>query len=215
MEVVETGSINKTPEVDQMILQNSNDTKSGTILIVNGASSSGKTSILRAFQALCVDPYLDAGLDRFIFMLPKRYLERPLWDDVLGLATSAGATGHQLVLAMHRAIAAVAHCGINVIADHVLVEPAWASDLSKILDGFNAYMIGVRCPLPVLEEREKNRCDRTLGQARAQFERVHAFCRYDMEVDTSLLNPTECAQQILARLQHGPPPFALRNMKLR
>ncbi|NIP51374.1 hypothetical protein GWN42_05855, partial [candidate division KSB1 bacterium] len=66
----------------------------------------GKTSILKELQRILSEPYLNAGIDKFIWMLPSRYLDRPLWDDVLGLATSAGQTGHRLFSGMHHAIAA-------------------------------------------------------------------------------------------------------------
>jgi chloramphenicol 3-O-phosphotransferase len=65
----------------------------GTVIILNGTSSSGKSSILRALQDLIEVPLLDAGLDRFLWMLPRRYLNRPLWDEVLGLAAEAGRSG--------------------------------------------------------------------------------------------------------------------------
>lgn len=69
------------------------------------------------------EPFLDAGIDRFLWMLPHRYLDRRLWDEVLGRATRAGPIGHQLMSGMHHAIAALSRAGNNVIADHVLVEP--------------------------------------------------------------------------------------------
>jgi len=71
----------------------------------------------------------------------------------------------------------------------------------------------VRCPLSVLEQREKSRKDRTLGQARAQFELVHAHGMYDVEVDTSLLSPTQCAQKIITRVSCGLPPIAFSQLK--
>ena len=36
----------------------------GTIILLNGASSSGKTSILKALQDILEEPYVDAGLDK-------------------------------------------------------------------------------------------------------------------------------------------------------
>lgn len=186
----------------------------GTIIILNGASSSGKTTTLKALQALFEEPYLDAGLDRFLWMLPGRYLERPLWDDVLGLATEAGQTGHRLLLGMHRAIAELAKSGNNVIADHVLVEPSWVADCASVLADLPAWSIGVRCPLDVLESRERERGDRTLGQARAQAEIVHRYCRYDFEIDTSLLTPAECAAQIRNHIRWNSP-TAFRELRLR
>lgn len=184
----------------------------GTIILLNGASSSGKTSILKAIQQLSPIPYLDAGIDRFIWMLPKRYLERPLWDDVLGLATEAGETGRRLFAGMHRAIAALSRQGNPVVADHVLVEAAWAADCAAQFAGLPAWLVGIRCPLEVLEERERVRRDRTLGQARAQFEKVHAACVYDLEVNTSCLSPEECARVILNRVNSGEPPAAFKRM---
>jgi chloramphenicol 3-O phosphotransferase len=185
----------------------------GTILSLNGASSAGKSSLLTALQLALREPYLEAGMDKFIFMLPARYLNRPLWDDILGLAVSAGAHGHQLFAGMHQAQAALARAGNNVLADHVLVEPAWVAECAALFADLPAYLIGVRCPLEVLEAREQARADRTLGQARAQFARVHAHGEYDLEVDTHTHSPAECAAQIVAYLASGAPPRAWRALR--
>jgi len=185
--------------------------KPGIILLVNGTSSSGKTSLVRAIQDLLPEPFLEAGIDKFIWMLPKRYLDRPLWDEVLGRAVEAGQTGQALVAGMHQAIAALSRSGLNVVADHVLVEPAWARQCADLFADLPAYLVGIRCPLDVLERRERSRRDRTLGQARLQFDRIHRYVRYDLELDTSRLDPSECARQVQARLQS--PPRALRAMR--
>ncbi len=185
----------------------------GNIIIINGASSSGKTSMVKAVQALMDEPYLDAGLDRFLWMLPRRYLQRPLWDDVLGLADRAGETGHWLISGMHHAIVTLSERGINVVADHVLVEPMWAQECAQLFAGLPAWLVGVRCPLEVLEEREKQREDRTLGQARLQHERVHAHGIYDLEVDTSVFNAHECSLKIKQCLGTGRPPEAFRRIQ--
>jgi chloramphenicol 3-O phosphotransferase len=123
----------------------------GTIIILNGASSSGKTSILRTLQELMPEPYLDAGIDKFIWMLNKRYLDRPLWDEVLGQNVRAGPVGHVLFSGMHHAIAALSRAGNRVVADHVLVEPRWVAECAGLFAGRPAYLVGIRCPLEVLE----------------------------------------------------------------
>ena len=58
--------------------------------------------------------------------------------------------------------------------------------------------VGVRCPLDEVIRREAARRNRTLGQARAHFESVHAHVGYDVEVDTSAANPEACAEVIAA-----------------
>jgi chloramphenicol 3-O phosphotransferase len=185
----------------------------GTIIILNGTSSSGKTSIVHALQEILEEPYLDAGIDKFIWMLPGRYLDRPLWDEVLGRATRAGPVGHSLMAGMHQAIVALSRAGNNVIADHVLVEPGWLRECITLFSELPAFFVGVRCPLQVLEQREKERRNRTWGQAKAQFGVVHAHELYDVEVDTSISSPEECARQIKARIESGRPPGAFKRLK--
>lgn len=191
----------------------------GNIILLNGASSAGKTSILQALQEVLDAPYLNAGIDKFIFMLPDRYLERPLWDEVLGRTTQAGPLGQpgplgsQLMAGMHQAIATLARAGNHVIVEHVLVEPGWLRECAQLFCDLPTFFVGVRCPLEILEARERARDNRTFGQARAQLAAVHTPGVYDLEVDTSCFSPLECALQIKRRLHEGPPPTAMRWLK--
>ena len=199
----------------------------GNIIILNGTSSSGKTSIVNALQEVLEAPYLEAGIDKFLWMLPGRYLNVPLWRELFAYIwrengeamelamIKAGPLGDQLMSGMHQAIAALARAGNNVVADHVLLEARWLQECAALFAETWTLFVGVRCPLEVLEERERARTDRTLGQARAQYEVVHAHGLYDLEVDTSRFSPLECALQIKRRLQDGPPPKAFQALKNR
>jgi chloramphenicol 3-O phosphotransferase len=73
-------------------------------------------------------------------------------------------------------------------------------------------LIGIRCPLDVLVERERSRKNRTLGQAAAQFPLVHRHGVYDLEVDTSLMSVEECAVAIKARVESDVPPSAFKRL---
>ena len=185
---------------------------SGKIIFLNGTSSSGKTTLIRGLQEALEEPFLEMGLDKFIWMLPKRYLNPPLWDDILGKADVAGAFGHQLVYAMHHAILNMAKSGMNILADHVLVEPAWIEDCAKLFCDQDAYLIGLRCELAILEQRESDRQDRTLGQARKQYYQVHAHGMYDFEVDTGIYQPGENIRQIIDYVCSGTTPSAFKNL---
>jgi chloramphenicol 3-O phosphotransferase len=188
----------------------------GRVILLNGTSSAGKSSILKALQEVLDEPWLDMGMDRFLFTLPRRYLSPPLWGEVFEfsvrsevepaeLRVEAGPLGHRLMSGMHHVIAAMARQGLNVVADHVLSEPAWLRECAELFQALPAYFIGVRCPLEVAEQRERGRRNRTLGHARAHFEQVHAHGCYDLEVDSSVLRPQESALLIQQRLQAGPP----------
>jgi len=182
----------------------------GKIIFLNGTSSSGKSTLVKGLQEALDEPFLELGLDKFIWMLPKRYFYPPLWDQVLGKADTAGDLGHRLVHVMHRSIHSAAQAGMNVLADHVLVEPEWVRDCADIFHDQQAYLIGVRCELPVLEQREKERRDRTLGQARKQYLKVHAHGIYDFEVDTGRFNYEDTVQQLIDYLCSNPTPFAFQ-----
>ncbi len=184
----------------------------GKIIFLNGASSSGKTTLIRGLQEAFDTPYLELGLDKFIWMLPRRYFNQPLWDKVLGKAIRAGELGHQLVAAMHRAIRSAALAGMNILADHVLVEPTWVGECAMLFHDLDAHLIGLRCDLTILEQREQDRRDRTLGQARAQFDLVHAHNLYDFQVDTGQSTPQETVQQIRAYVDSNPEPTAFKQL---
>jgi chloramphenicol 3-O phosphotransferase len=187
--------------------------QAGTLLMLNGTTSSGKSSILAELQARLDGPFLDAGIDKFIFMLPGRYLEKPLWDEVLGKASSAGPLGHTLFSGMHHALAALLRQGNHVLADHVLVEQAWVRECATLFAELPAHLIGVRCALAVVEQRERDRRDRTLGQARRQFDLAHRHAIYDFEVDTEQTSAVDCAAAIAAYLASGRPPSAFRQLR--
>ena len=78
-----------------------------------------------------------------------------------------------------------------------------------------AFLIGVRCPVPVVVERRA--ADSTgsysisIESAQRWEDAVHRPGVYDLEVDTSVLSPEQCASAIRDRLP-GPPPTALRRV---
>lgn len=193
--------------------------KTGTILILNGTSSSGKSSILKAFQGICPEPYVDMGIDKFFWMLHERYRNTSQWTEVMKYTYATDGTiaeihptayGNHFISGMHHAIHEMAHEGVNVIADHVFHERAWLNECARLFHGMNAYLIAVHCPLAVLEKREKERKTRTLGQARAMFDIVHAHGVYDFEVDSSLCTAEQCARQIWDFLLSGTQPHAFK-----
>jgi chloramphenicol 3-O phosphotransferase len=184
----------------------------GTVVLLNGTSSSGKTSIIKALQTRLDEPYLHAGIDTFFRMLPPRYLWGPQWQEVLGDPAQPGPVGQSLISGMHHAIAALSCAGNPVLADHVLIERAWVEECAALFAPLPAYLIGVSCPLSVAEWREQQRNDRAPGQARAHFERVHAHGVYDLTVDTAIADADTCAERIQQFLATGAAPVAFSQL---
>jgi chloramphenicol 3-O phosphotransferase len=177
------------------------------LILLNGTSSAGKTTLAKALQDALPTPYLLVGIDTVVFALPSRYVNDPAcWGEVYQYrydgdritGISIQPYGDQLVRGLHRAIAGLARCGLDVIVDHVLSEPAWIADLDQAWAGLDLLRVGVLCPIEVAEERERARGNRTLGWAAAHANVVHAHIRYDVTVDTSLAGPDECAATVAA-----------------
>jgi chloramphenicol 3-O phosphotransferase len=193
----------------------------GRIVILNGAPRAGKTSIAEALQARTDGVWVNLGVDASVRGTPPRLQpgvglrpggERP--DLERSVATLYGA--------LFDAVAAHARHGLDVAVDAGLHEsyanplPVRA-DCARRLHGLPVLLVGVRCPLEVIWERRRDSwgqdhrgADASLrGAVQRWQDAVHAGMAYDLEVDTSALTPTACAERIAARLVDGPAGTAL------
>jgi len=158
----------------------------GRIILLNGASGSGKTSIAEQLLLVLDEPWFHLPVDAINAMRSRqRTLELSPADLELVLArTRAG---------FHRAVAGMAAAGNDVIADHVLSERWRLLDCLAVFAAFDVVFVGVRCAPAELARRERLRGDREPGLALAQHERVHAHGHYDLECDTTNASPLDCA----------------------
>lgn len=179
-----------------------------SIILLNGVGSAGKSSIARALQQITAAPFLHVQMDTFIEMLPNALqdhadgfsYETIRQDGKPAVVIRAGPVGARTLRGMRHAIAAMAGQGNNLIVDEVLCNGEM-SEYLELLSAFDLHVVAVLAPLEVLEAREAQRADRMSGLARWQYERVHKDIDYDLEVDTSLLTPLECARRIQQRFQ--------------
>jgi len=202
--------------------------KSGNIIFLNGSSSAGKTTLAIMLQQLLPEPYQHIALDQFRDGMPGRYrgLNSPegtpgdLGLNVVPTSREGqlmteirfGAHGEQVLRGMRRAVAAFARAGNRVIIDDLLFRPEYLHDYAAALADLDVWLIGVRCSLDVVNQRESQRSGRFPGTATSHYFEVHAHGgEYDLEVDTSHATPRACAEQVIARLAE--PPRALRALR--
>jgi chloramphenicol 3-O phosphotransferase len=159
--------------------------KQGKVIFLNGTSSSGKSTTAKLLQQRLDAAFLHVQMDDFFNMVPVQYK-----DDI-------EVCGRMLV-GFHHSISALVKTNNNVIVDHVLFHDAWLKECAELLRDNYVLFVGVHCPLPELERREKGRADRGEGWAREQYEVIHADKVYDVEIDTFALTPEECVTQIIA-----------------
>lgn len=168
---------------------------SSDVILLNGTSSAGKTSLSRALQQRAGVPLLHASLDTFTDM----YLWSAIPDStVRKVCHTAGVDN------FHRALALFAAGPHALVVDHLLLMPAWHEATRAALASRRVHFIGVRCPLAVIEAREKARPDRAPGLATRQFAHIHENQTYDFAIDTSLETPESAADKILAYIHARP-----------
>ncbi|MEU0412906.1 AAA family ATPase [Streptomyces griseorubiginosus] len=176
---------------------------SGLIIFLNGTSSSGKSSIAKELLTVLDDMYFHMPVDILDAMRSQRAIAPDERPSVLRRA----------VMGFHRAVAGMAAVGNNIVVDHVLSEPWHLLDCVALFAPEDVVLVGVHCPLPELERRERERGDRVPGLAARQITQVHVHGLYDIECDTSTASPADCAQQIKDFLPHRSTPTAFEMLK--
>ena len=204
--------------------------KPGWIVVLNGAPRSGKSSIVASIQDWDDGPWMNLGVDVHVrHVTPLRY--RP------GIGLRPGGERPELeawvpvfYAALTDSIAAHSRLGLNVVADFG-IHDAYSAPLGILRDcarrllGLPALLVGVRCPVEEIMRR------RRAGQAGREGEyvagsaeepvpepvlrwqrEVHLPGIYDLELDTAVLSPADCAAAVRRRLDDPAPPSAFRRL---
>ena len=194
----------------------------GQAILLNGTSSSGKTTLAKVLQQKLKEPYLYVSLDQYRDSLPDKYR---------GLNSPPGTTGHdglnvvpidskdggkissiqfghygkKVLHGMRLSSAGLVRDGLNIIIDDILLEASFLDEYLKAFRDLKLYFIGLVCPLETAEKREASRIGRFPGTAQSQLEVCHAHEVYDLSLDTSILSPEDCAERIIDRLAAADP----------
>lgn len=179
----------------------------GRIILLNGASSSGKSTLAKALQLVLDEPFLHVSSDHLVAagFLPERREEGGPFDWL-----------HQMrprfFAGFHRCLPALAQAGNDLIVDHVIEFASWRQDLAGLLNGLDVFLVGVHCDLDELDRRERRRGDRRIGEGRTHvaIDGIHTFGPYDLEVDTTAGVTSALASSVVRAWRQRTPPAALQ-----
>jgi chloramphenicol 3-O phosphotransferase len=189
--------------------------QSSRVVVLNGASSAGKTTIATGFRdqrAAVGDFWLLTGIDDVLAKLPLEWKSAGRDSGAFsadgvrfertaeGVTVRVGRIGRQLLRAYQAGVAAAGRVGLNVIVDEVVIDKTSWDDWLVALAGLEVVWVGIRCSAEVAEERNRVRGDRFLGLARAQTATVHVHARYDFEIDTTTTTAGEAVLELARRL---------------
>ena len=156
------------------------------IVLLNGPSSSGKSTLARALRAhikatrsedfgiVSIDDFMTVAKDETIYE-----------DDVYEISPALCEKARELL-----------ETAPGLIIDHVITSERIFLQLKEALRPYRLYSVRVSCPLEVLREREKARGDRCPGSAEASEMYLYPKEGYDLRVDTQRLSAAEAAAEI-------------------
>ena len=180
----------------------------GWIVVLNGAPRAGKSSIAEAIQETFDGIWMNLGVDVYV-----RHVTPPNLRPGIGLRPGGERPDLEtqipaMYAALYESAAAHSRLGLNVVMDlgHHDSYSAPQRNLwrcAERLQGLPAVLVGVRCPIETIMQRRNEdqagrrastsdplpRCRIPEPVARWQRE-VHIPGIYDLEVDTSLLTPS-------------------------
>jgi chloramphenicol 3-O phosphotransferase len=185
----------------------------GHVVVLNGTSSSGKTTLAHRLHDLADELWVVIGQDDFTKSLLPHYVRtgeagtaaRPegflfARDPDGRVHVEIGPTGRRVLAGYRRAVAALARSGTNVVVAEAKFDPSGWEVWSEALNDLRSLWVGVRCSLEECERRENERGDRVKGLAAGHYELVHLGTTYGMKVDLTNSQVDEAARQILATL---------------
>jgi len=184
----------------------------GRVLILNGTSSAGKTTLARAFRddrAAAGECWLLIALDDYFWLLPHQWFrggghQGPFSHEGVWLEPSEegpivrlGELGRRLFAAYRRTAALWARSGFNVVVDDVAFDEEAVCDWQEALNGLAVTWVAVQCEPEVADRRERARGDRMIGMARA-LSGVHRHAPSDLVIDTTDSPVVESTRRLVA-----------------
>jgi chloramphenicol 3-O phosphotransferase len=167
----------------------------GKIILLNGVSSSGKSTLVQKFCERMPD-YLKISLDDvggLIFAM-RGQRRKPATSELV-YHTNQGLFLKPFLF--HRIINSVHEFSYNIIVDAVIDNDDVLNDFYSIFNDTKVIFVAVHCPVDELEKREKERNDRPIGLAKSQLEKFHQNINYDVEVNTFSNSADECVSKII------------------
>lgn len=198
----------------------------GTIVLLNGAPRSGKSSIVKAVQETLAGTWINLGVDVAMAAMPQ-HLKPGLGLRPGGERPDLEPLVQQQYRALFDSIAAHARIGLNVVSDFGIHDfyskpLGILADAVRRLGGLRALFVGVHAPIEVIMARRN--ADSQGGYYETgsvapltvtRWDAVHEPGIYDLEIDTSLTTPEDAAARIGALVTKRPETTAFERLALR
>jgi len=187
-----------------------NKMEKGNIILLNGVTSAGKSTLARALQGALKEPHYYVATDTFNEIIcpyaagKGRFTGTKIMDDAVSV--------------MYCLIRDFSDKGLSVIVDHVMTDDGkWFSECIEVLHEYPVMFVRVDCDRDVAMERARGRgytSPERLSQIDDQLVRLHMHNLYDLIISTSDNTIEENVEIIERELQKRDQWDAFRKLKL-
>lgn len=180
------------------------------IILLNGTSSAGKTTVARIMQEKYSDVLLLYGVDTMVQTAFPAKCDYPPFDQKAIKLETYEVDGHPharlkvspymypVYTAAVKFYKILSEQGYNLIVDELLFDSNRVRPYFEILAREKVYFIGLKPEKEVVLRREQERGDRLPGLAAGLYLEVYnPLFTYDLLLDTGKLSPEETADRIL------------------
>lgn len=164
--------------------------KEGWVIVLNGVTCAGKSTLAKAILELEERPTLHLSLDQFHHTLSSRHATQkwPFYRELGPLVAAARTASLE---------------GMNVVIDTVLANRGRWSEIRVLLSETRTYWVGVHAPLTHLLARRQQKGGGGRALVERQYATVHEGVRYDIDVLMETTPPLSLARFILDYIQHA------------
>lgn len=186
----------------------------GKVIILNGASSAGKSSIAKKMQGKLNEDYFLTGVDNFMERMPIGFVhvEKIIPKDSSNIGVvfkwkndavheiQMNEKGYALINAMYASISTLVANDINVIVDDVIINTKVQELCFRHLSKYNPTIIGIYCIPEIRHKREVFRGDRMPGLYKAHENFIYTQMKYSFLIDNTSNTVTQSVNSIIKKL---------------
>lgn len=161
----------------------------GRIIILNGVSSAGKTTLARIVQDRSPTPLYRLDIDDFILMSPDKFNDYENGDF---------SVEYRFASKFFHVVKLYSDFGFDLIVPCMFFKNSDAlQEFNVLLHGYPVLIVNVSCPPEELQRREAKRGNRQIGSAQAQLKLLETEFENSLLVDNFMNSNDTCADMIM------------------
>ena len=163
--------------------------RKGMIVILNGVSSSGKSTLAKMIQDRSGFPFYRLDIDDFILMAPEKFNDYDNKDFSVQFKFSSK---------FFHVVKLYSDLGFDLIVPYMFFKKSESLlEFKELLCGYPLLIVNIYCPVDELQRRENVRRDRKIGSASEQLALLETEFPNSISVNNYETTSENCADIII------------------